>query len=239
MDADTAAFNGQLHQAGELSHRAAESARVNQEVETAAGWTAVDALRRALYGDFPTARSLATAALAVSHGHDVSAAAALALALAGDAGGAEALVNEFNREYPLDTIAQRNYLPEIRAAIALQQGEPAKAIDLLQAALPYEMGQSFLVQLTLMPAYLRGKAYLQAHNGSAAAAEFQKLINHPGYLLNSPLAPLAKLGLARAYALAGEKDKSRTAYQDFLNLWKNADPDIPVLKQAQAEYAKL
>jgi hypothetical protein len=101
------------------------------------------------------------------------------------------------------------------------------------------MGQSFLPVLNLLPIYERGRAFLQAHDGSAAAGEFQKIVDHPGYILNSPLGPLAKLGLARAHALAGEKDKSRTAYQDFLGIWKNADPDIPVLREAKAEYAKL
>ena len=238
-EADTAAFSGRLREAGQLTQRAVESARRNQEAETAAGWMAVAALRHALFGDLSTARSRATAALALSHGQDVDAASALALSLAGDAGGAETLINELNREHPLDTIVQHDYLPEIRATIDLQHGDPAKAIDLLQAATPYEMGQIFLTQLTLMPAYVRGTAYLQAHNGNAAALEFQKIIDHRTYLFNSPIVSLAKLELARAYALAGEKDKSRTAYQDFLGSWKNADPQIPILKQAQAEYAKL
>ncbi len=240
MQADTAAFNGRLREAGQLSQRAADSARHNQQPETAAGWMAVAALRQALYGDFGGARSAATAALSLSHGHDVEAAAAFALASAGDTSGAEGATDEFNKEFPLDTIVQDNYLPEIRAEIALQRRESEKAIDLLQAAVPYEMGSPFvLTDLILLPAYERGRAFLQAHNGNAAAIEFQKIVDRPGYVLNSPLAPLAKLGLARAYALAGEKDKSRTAYQDFLGMWKDADPDVPILKQGQAEYAKL
>jgi predicted Ser/Thr protein kinase len=239
MDADTSAFYGRLREAGQLSQRAAESAQRNQEAETAAGWMAVAAFRHALFGDFSTARSLAARGLAISHGHDVDAAAGLALVLAGDTSGAEALASELNQQFPLDTIVQRNYRPEISAAIALQHNDPAKAIDVLQASTPYEMGQSFLAVLALAPAYLRGRAHLQAHNGAAAATEFQKITGHPGLLLNSPLRPVAKLGLARAYALAGDKDKSRTAYQDFLALWKNADPDIPIYQQAKAEYSKL
>jgi len=238
-EADTAAYYGRLREAEQLSQRAAESARRNQERETAAGWMATAALRQALYENSEPARRRAAAAVALSHGHDVDAIAGFTLALVGAGKRAEALINQLNREFPLDTILQHNYLPEIHAEIALRGGDPAKAIDLLQAAAPYEMGQSFLPILTLLPVYERGRAYLQAGNGSAAAAEFQKVIDRPGYLLNSPLGPLAKLGLARALALAGEKDKSRAAYQDFLAIWKNADPDVPVLREAKAEYAKL
>jgi tetratricopeptide (TPR) repeat protein len=238
-DADTAAYYGRLREAGQLSQRAVDSARRSQEPETAAGWMATAALRHALFGDFSTARTQAAAALGISHGRDVDAAVALALALAGDTRGAQALVLNLDREYPLDTLVQRNYLPEIRAEIALRGGDPAKAVDLLQAATPYEMGTTVLPVLGFLPAYERGRAYLQAHNGTAAAAEFQKLIDHPDALLNAPVIPAAKLGLARAYALVGDKDKSRTAYQDFLGLWKNADPEIPILVQAKAEYAKL
>jgi tetratricopeptide (TPR) repeat protein len=238
MDADTAAYYGRVGEAGQLSQRAVESARRSQEAETAAGWMATAALRHALFGDFTTARAQGAAALAISHGHDVDAAVALALALAGDARGAEALAVDLDREFPLDTIVQHNYLPEIRAEIVLQRGDPARALDLLQAATAYEMGQTFLPVLGFFPIYERGRAYLQTHNGTAAAAEFQKIIDHPGYVLNSPVTPVTRLGLARAYALAGDKDKSRTAYQDFLGLWKNADPDVPVLQEAKAEYAK-
>ena len=239
MEADTVAYYGRLREADQLSQRAAESAQRNQEAETAAGWMASAAFRQALYGNSEPARRMAAAAVALSHGHDVDAVAGFALASAGDSNGAEALINQLNREFPLDTIVQDNYLPEIRAEIALQRGDPAKAVDLLQAAAPYEMGQSFLPVLNLLPIYERGRAFLQAQDGSAAAREFQKIVDHPGYILNSPLGLLAKLGLARAHALADEKDKSRTAYQDFLAIWRNADPDVRVLREAKAEYAKL
>jgi tetratricopeptide (TPR) repeat protein len=238
-DADTAAYYGRIGEAGQLSQRAVDSARRSQEPETAAGYMATAALRHALFGDLSTARVQAAAALGISHGRDVDAAVALALALAGDTRGAQALVAGLDREFPLDTLVQRNFLPGIRAEIALQGGDPARAVDLVQAATPYEMGATFLSALDFLPAYERGRAYLQAHNGTAAAAEFQKIIGQPGYVSNSPVMPAAKLGLARAYALTGDKDKSRTAYQDFLGLWKNADPDIPILMQAKAEYAKL
>jgi hypothetical protein len=238
-EADTAAFYGRLREAQQLSQRAVESARRSQEAETAAAWMAVAALRQAMFGDSGAARPMAASALALSHGHDVDALAALALALAGDTSGAEALTIELNRNFPLDTIVQDNYLAEIRAAMELRRSDPAKALDLLQASAAYELGQPTYFILALFPVYVRGEAYLQAHNGTAAALEFQKIIDHLGYVLNSPVAPLARLGLARAYALAGDKDKCRTAYQDFLGLWKNADPDIPILKEAQAEYARL
>jgi tetratricopeptide (TPR) repeat protein len=238
-DSDTAAYYGRLREADQLSQRAVESARRSQEPETAAGYMATAALRHALFGDLSTARTRGAAALALSHGHDVDSVVALALALASDTRSAEALVLNLDREYPLDTIVQHNYLPEIRADIALQRGDPARALDLLQAAAPYDLGQSFLSVLALSPTYERGRAFLQAHNGPAAAAEFRKIIGHPGIVLNSPVTPVARLGLARAYALASDKDKSRTAYQDFLGLWKNADPDIPILVQAKAEYTKL
>jgi predicted Zn-dependent protease len=239
MEADTAAFYGRLREAGQLSQRAVELARRNQQPETAAAWMAAAALRQALYGDSGTARPMAASALALSHGHDVDTMAALVLALAGDTSAAQSLIDELNRNFPLDTLVQDLSLPEIRAETELRHGDPAKAINLLQATTPYEMGENYYTILCLFPVYEHGEAYLQAHNGTAAAAEFQKIIDHPGVLQNSPLLPLAKLGLARAYALSDDKDKSRTAYQDFLGLWRNADPDIPILKEAKAEYAKL
>jgi tetratricopeptide (TPR) repeat protein len=239
VEADTAAYYGRLGEARELSQRAFDSARRSQEAETAAVWMAASALHRGLFGDSTSARAKAKVALAVSHGHDVDALAALSLALAGDTAGAEALASELNRDYPLDTIVQNHYLPAIGAELALQHGDAAKALDSLQAAAPYEMAQTNSNILILFPLYVRGRAYLQARNGSAAATEFQKIVDHPGLMFNSPVGALAKLGLARAYALEGDKDKSRTAYQDFLGLWKNADPDVPVLKEAKAEYAKL
>jgi Flp pilus assembly protein TadD/predicted Ser/Thr protein kinase len=239
MEADTAAFYGRLREAGQLSQQAVEAARRNQQPETAAGWMANAALRQALYGDSGTARPMAASALALSHGHDVDTMAGLVLALAGDTSAAQSLIDELNRNFPLDTLVQDLALPEIRAQTELRRGDPAKALNLLQATTPYEMGEPYYTVLSLFPVYEHGEAYLQAHNGTAAAAEFQKIIDHPGVLQNSPLLPLAKLGLARAYALSDDKDKSRTAYQDFLGLWRNADPDIPILKEAKAEYAKL
>jgi len=159
---------------------------------------------------------------------------ALALALAGDTEHAEKLTAELNKNFPLDTGVQRVWAPMIRGAIALSRKNPAKAIELLRVTSPYELGTP-----RLLPIYERGQAYLMLHNGSAAAAEFQKVIDHPGIVREFPVGALAHLGAARAYALQGDTAESRAAYQDFLSLWKDADPDIPILKQVKAEYAKL
>jgi len=135
---------------------------------------------------------------------------------------------------------QFNYLPTIRAAAAMQGSSASKAIEALAPAAPYELGSAGQsIGFALYPVYLRGEAFLAAHQGSAAAVAFQKILDRPGVVGNEPIGALAHLGLARAYALSGENVKSRTAYQDFLKLWKDADPDIPILKQAKAEYAKL
>src|SRR5207253_1402769 len=133
------------------------------------------------------------------------------------------------------TIVRSSYLPTIHAQLALIRNDSSKAIEVLQAATPYELG---LISL-LYPVYVRGEAYLAAHQGGGAAAEFQKILEHRGIVQSEPIGALAHLGLARAYALQGDTPKARSAYQDFLALWKDADPDIPILKQASAEYAKL
>jgi tetratricopeptide (TPR) repeat protein len=163
----------------------------------------------------------------------------LALALVGDTTRAEKLADEFNQSFPLDTRVQRYWLPTIRAVLALEGQKANKALDALQVATPYELGPLGGLTGCLCPAYARGQAYLMLHNGSAAAAEFQKIIDHRGIVTNFPLGALAHLGLARAHALQGDTAKARSAYQDFLTLWKDADPDIPILKQAKAEYAEL
>jgi len=132
------------------------------------------------------------------------------------------------------------WLPSVHAAIDLGGNKPSQALIDLEATAPYEVGQPPQFQLgTLYPVYLRGMAQLAAHNGKAAAAEFQKFLDHRGIVLNYPLGALAHLGLARAYSISGEVAKSQAAYQDFFALWKNADPEIPILKQARAEFGKL
>ena len=137
---------------------------------------------------------------------------------------------------------QFNYLPTIRAKLALDRSKPQEALEILKAAAPYELGLpslSFYNWPNLYPIYVRGEAYLAAHQGREAAVEFQKILDHRGVVLNEPIGALAHLQLARAYSLQGNTTKARAAYQDFLTLWKDADSDIPILKQAKAEYAKL
>jgi predicted Zn-dependent protease len=166
--------------------------------------------------------------------------AGLALARAGENAQAHKLAENLNKEFPMHTIIQGYWLPCIGAAIEISAKKPANALQILQRAAPYELGQSQPFQLGMLyPIYLRGQAYLLARQGKEAAVEFQKIIEHRGIVLNFPLGALVRLGLARAYALQGEVEKARAAYQDFLILWKDADPDVPILKEAKAEYAKL
>ncbi len=243
-EADTAGYSGRLGKARELSQRAVASAEHAEEKETAAEYEAVAGLREALFGNPTEARERAKAALALSTGRDAQYGAALALALAGDAGRAQALAHDLAKRFPEDTVVRFNYLPTIHAQLALTGNDRAKspkAVEALQAAAPYELGQpgSGSVTFALYPVYVRGEAYLAAHEGSEAAAELQKILGHRGVVANEPIGALAHLGLARAYALQGDAAKARAAYNDFFTLWKDADPDIPILTQAKAEYAKL
>jgi len=164
--------------------------------------------------------------------------AALALARAGATGAAEKLATKLDKTLPLSTLIQRYWLPMIRAAVALRRKEPNRAVELLQVVSAIELGDAGYAG-NLRPAYLRGEAYLMLHDGNRAAAEFQKFIDHRGLVGNFPWGALARLGLARAYALSGDTTKAKTAYRDFLTLWKDADPGIPILNEAKAEYAKL
>jgi len=234
-EADTAAYSGRLTKAREVSGRAVTSAERAEEKENAAGNEAEAALREALFGNAADARQRAAAALALSRGRDVQFYAALALAFAGDAARAQALADDLAKRFPEDTIVQFNYLPTIHAQLALSHNDSSKAIEALQAAAPYELGQGG----GLYPVYVRGEAYLAAHQGSEAAAEFQKIFDQRGVVGNEPIGALAHLGLARAYSMPGSTAKARSAYRDFLTLWKDADPDIPILLQARAEYSKL
>jgi tetratricopeptide (TPR) repeat protein len=234
-EADTDAFYGRLGKARELSRQVLASAERAQMKEATASDEADAALREALFGNAAEGRRRTAAALKLSKGHDVQAGAALALAIAGDATGAETLASELAKRFPQDTVVQFIYLPEIRGQIALSRNDSSRAIEVLQAAAPYELGQ----QSVLHPAYVRGEAYLAAHQGSEAVAEFQKILDQPGVVVNDPTGALAHLQIGRAYAIQGDTAKSRAAYKDFLTLWKDADPDVPILKEAKAEYAKL
>ncbi|HEV2385749.1 MAG TPA: serine/threonine-protein kinase [Candidatus Acidoferrales bacterium] len=238
-ESDTAAYSGRLAQANDLTGRAMASAQQAGEKETAAGYQAEAALREAVVGDAAQARQQAAEAQKASNGRDTEAAAALALALAGDAAQAQSVADDLGKRFPETTVVQFNYVPAIHAAIALDRNAPAQAITSLQAASPYELGQPANFNLNLYPVYVRGLAYLAAHQSPQAAAEFQKILDHPGVVLNEVIAPLAHLGLARADALSGDKAGARKAYQDFFALWQHADPGIPVLQQAKAEYARL
>ena len=240
LHADTAAYFGHLARARELSRRAANSARQAGATETAAVYEAVAALREALFGNTDASRQ-ATLAKGRSIGRDEYYGVLLALAFAGNSNGAQ-LADDFYKRFPEDTVVQFNYLPTVRAKLALDHAKTQQALDTLEVAAPYELGlpsYSFYNWPDLYPVYVRGEAYLATHQGSEAVAEFQKILEHRGIVLNEPIGALAHVGLARAYALQGNTTKARTAYQDFLTLWKDADPDIPILKKAKDEFAKL
>jgi eukaryotic-like serine/threonine-protein kinase len=190
-------------------------------------------------GNREQARGEANAAVKLAPNRDVRAMAALALALAGDTAGAEKLTADLNKSYPLDTLVERYWLPTIRAAVALERKDPNRAVELLKAASPIELGAPVGVDVFLCPVYVRGEAYLMLRDGNRTAEEFRKFIDHRGVVVNFPWGALARLGMARAYAMQGNRAKAEAAYQDFLALWKDADPDIPILKEAKAEYAKL
>jgi len=238
--ADTEGWYGKLKNAHELTRRAMNSAQHNDAKESAASYQAAAALREAESGNQEQARADANAALKLAPNRDVRVVAALALARAGDTTAAERLVAELDKTFPLDTLVQRYWLPTIRAAVALERKDPNRAIELLKDTSTIELGQApSSLNIFLCPAYIRGEAYLMLHDGNRATAEFQKFIDHRGVVVNFPWGALAGLGLARAYALQGDTAKAKAAYQDFLTLWKDADPDIPILIAAKAEYAKL
>jgi len=239
-ESDVAAYAGQLAKADELTARAVTSAQHAGEKETSANYAAEAALRLAIFGQAARARAQAAAAARLSSSRNVQAVDAIALGLAGDSSGAAKLADTLNRAFPQDTIVQSIYLPEIHAAIALDQKDPTKATAALQAAAPYDLGApTQAIALALYPAYLRGQAYLAAHQGSQAAAEFQRILDHRGIVLYEPIGALAHLGLGRARAMSSDSAGARKAYQDFFALWHDADPNIPILQQAKAEYAKL
>jgi eukaryotic-like serine/threonine-protein kinase len=236
-EADTAAYSGRMGSARAFSRRAVGAAEHAEEKETAAGYEADAALREALVGNATEARQRAAAALGLSSGPDVQYEAALSLALAGDAARAQTLADQLGSRFPENTVVQVNYLPTLEAQIALSRNDSSKAIEILQAATPYELGN--VVGGALNPIFVRGEAYLAAHQGREAAVEFQKILDHRGVVVNAPIGALAHLGLARAYALQADTAKTRAAYQDFLALWKDADSDVPALKQSKGEYSKL
>jgi len=240
FQANTAAYSGRSREAWSYSQRAAATASRENENEIAAKYLARAALRDAELGLSAHALERTDAALKIFASRDVKVLVALALARAGATRRAATLAQELAQANRSDTMLNFYWLPTVRAASALDLNHEAEAIDVLQATVPYELGQPLpMGPATLYPVYVRGQAYLRLGQASRATAEFQKLLDHPGCVVNFPLGALAHLQLDRAYAAAGDKAKARVAYQDFLTLWKNADLDIPVLQQAKAEYGKL
>ena len=237
------ARSGHMEQAVMILQRAISLARHLEHWEKAALYEAAAAACEAHFGNAAAAKRRALAALKIGKGRDVEYAAAFALAVAGDSSGAQTLADDLGKRFPEDTPVQFEYLPTLGALVALARNEPSKAIELLQPALAYDFalpGTAFAANFGgLYPAYVRGEAYLAAHRGVEAAAEFQKILDHRGVVGADPVGVLAHLQLGRAFALLGDKTKAKTAYQDFLTLWKDADPDIPILQQAKAEYAEL
>jgi serine/threonine protein kinase/tetratricopeptide (TPR) repeat protein len=237
------ARSGQLEHAMTMSVRAIELARQAGQRERAAMYEAGAAVWQAFLGNVPEARRSAMAALEASKARDVEYAAAFALALSGDFSHSQMLANDLERRFPEDTSVRFNYVPALRALFALNRNLPRKAIELLQITVPYELAVPAIDFYAFFggfyPVYVRGKAYLAEGHGAEAAAEFQKILDHRGIVFADPVGALARLQLGRAYALSGDKAKGKAAYQDFLTIWKDADPDIPIFQQAKAEYVRL
>jgi eukaryotic-like serine/threonine-protein kinase len=241
-EADTAAYSGRLRKAREFSRQSVDSAERAEGKEAAATYSALAGIREALFGNADEARRLATLSIKSPAGHDVHYGAALALAYAGDDKLAQSLTDDLGKNFPDATIVQLNYLQTLRAKLALNRRNSSEALGSLTAAAPYDLGQttySAYGWTAMYPVYVRGEAYLAAHQGVEAAAEFQKIIDHRGVVVNGPIGALAHLQIGRAYAMAGDEAKARAAYQEFLTLWKEADPDIPILIAAKRENAKL
>ncbi len=234
--ADTQAYYGRMEKASDLSRRAVDSAVRADAKETGAVWLTFQGVREAEVGNGSAAQQAVARGLALAPGRYVKVLAALALARAGDATKARAMLDVSEKAEPTNTFLKVYWFPLIEAAIDMDQSAPDRAILALEPALPYEMGGNIG---WIYPAYIRGQAYLAERNGSAAAAEFQKLIDHPTLVGNGLLGPLAHLQIARAYEMSGDSAKATGAYQDFLVLWKDADPGLPILKAAKAEHAKL
>ena len=233
-DADVLAVEGKLAEARAKTARAVEAAKRADEKETAAGYDLDEAQREAAFGNAAEAVKAAEAALALAGDRDTKFGVGVALALAGDTKKAETLSAQMEKDFPDDTIVQDVYLPTIRGEIAVKEKDPSRAVKTLETATPYELS----ISGGLLPVFVRGLAYLEARDGRSAAAEFQKLIDHPGIVLNAPIAPVARLELARAYLAENDRVRAQAAYEDFLNRWKDADAEIPILREAQEEYAK-
>ncbi|HLY40190.1 MAG TPA: winged helix-turn-helix domain-containing protein [Terracidiphilus sp.] len=236
--ASTLGYLGQMRQARVLFQRSVDLDMQQALRERAALWDAGESLREARFGNAPEAIRRANAALNLSNNTEVVYGAALALAVARDSR-AEALAEGMERNFPENSVVRFSYLPVLRARIALNHGDAAKAIEALQVAVPYELGVSHDLIGALYPIYVRGEAYLAARKGAEASVEFQKILDHREIAGSDPIGALAHLQLGRAFAVAGDPVKAKAAYEDFFNLWREADTEIPVLKKARAEYQSL
>ena len=242
MEGDTEAYSGRVRRAEELTKQAVDSAVRADEKEVAASYQAVAGIRQAFFENDSAARPHAESALAMSNGRDVQYIAGIVLAHGGDGARVQALLSDFSKRFPQDTLVRFVYVPTLRAQLALSRRDAGKAIAELQPAAPYELGQassSNTISIALYPVYVRGMAYLAAKQGKEALAEFQKILDHRGVVINGPIGVLAHLGQGRAYALMGDTSKAKIAYQDFLGKWKDADAEVPALKSAKNEYAAL
>jgi DNA-binding winged helix-turn-helix (wHTH) protein/tetratricopeptide (TPR) repeat protein len=237
------AYAGRLQAARRMSLQASELAQQSGHRERAALFETAAALREAFFGNPLAAKRRASAALKLAKNREVEYGAALALALAGDSSQAQLMAADLENHFPEDTSVKFNYLPVLRASLALNRDQPSKAIQALEGASPYELGtprsnlQGFFG--ALYPVYMRGEAYLAANQGAAAVAEFQKILDHRGIVISDVIGALAYVQLGRAYAMTGDNAKAQAAYQTFLNLWKGADPDMAILTKAKGENAKL
>jgi serine/threonine protein kinase/Tfp pilus assembly protein PilF len=238
-EAAALAYSGHLQDARNASGRAVAQARQAGQQERAAQWETAAAVREGFFGNASEARNRAVAALELSKNREVEYAAAFAFAVAGDDSRSEAVANDLEKRFPEDTSIRFRDLPALRARLALNHRDISKALELLQSTVAYEEGVSHSGFGALYPIYVRGEAYLAAHRGAEAATAFQKILDHRGIVRLDPLGAIARLQLGRAFVVVGDRIKARAAYQDFLRLWKDADPDIPLLKQAKAEYTKL
>jgi DNA-binding winged helix-turn-helix (wHTH) protein/tetratricopeptide (TPR) repeat protein len=242
-EAFASASIGQLTKARKLSHQAVELGQQAGNLERAALFQTREALWEAFFGNAVEARRDAEAALNLARDREVEYGAGFALAMSGAASQAQSIANDLEKRFPEDTSVRFNYVPVIRALLALSRSNSPKAIDELQRSVPYELGSPRSAQQdffgSLYPIYVRGLAYLSARNGGEAAREFRKILDHRGIMIGDPVVDLAYLGSARASALAGDKTKARGEYTEFLSRWKGADPEIPVLKQAKAELSSL
>jgi tetratricopeptide (TPR) repeat protein len=244
QEALTLAYQGRLQEANRLSERAVLLARQGGLPERAALFAGARAVWNALYGIRAEAETAAGSALSLFRGCDADYGPAFALALLDDSGQAHKIAAELEKRYPEDTCVQFSYLPALRALGALNQGDPAKALEMTHAAAPYDLSVPATAYLAaffgaLYPVYVRGLAYSRMGRHREAAAEFRKILDHPGIVLNDPIGPMTRLQLARALSDSGDRRKSAAVYKDLLTLWKNADPEIPILKQSKTEYAKL